>query len=161
MLNPLCDKVSPYHMAEDVDKSEGRNARKARRRGRQAADTDQAADGARHVPYQLGDVARKSGMTPKFIADLRRERLIDCESRGNHYRFPEAAVEQAKICAELAGYGLQMRHMRAIKEQLSFDNIGAFLETPRRPREVHAYLLDQGVQLPGWRTFVLDPRREV
>jgi DNA-binding transcriptional MerR regulator len=79
-----------------------------RRRGR-------AALGGEQEEIDLGELCERAGVTTGFARELEEYGLIESRMDGGARLYPEHEADVAAVCAKLARFGIDARHLRAFR----------------------------------------------
>jgi DNA-binding transcriptional MerR regulator len=79
-----------------------------RRRGRAAFAGDQDE-------IDLGELCERAGVTAGFARELEEYGLIESRVEGGERRYPEGEADVAAVCAKLARFGIEARHLRSFR----------------------------------------------
>jgi DNA-binding transcriptional MerR regulator len=79
-----------------------------RRRGRSAFAGDQDE-------IDLGELCERAGVTAGFARELEEYGLIEARVEGGERRYPEGEADVAAVCAKLARFGVEARHLRSFR----------------------------------------------
>jgi DNA-binding transcriptional MerR regulator len=79
-----------------------------RRRGRAAFAGDQDE-------IDLGELCERAGVTAGFARELEEYGLIESRVEGGERRYPEGEADVAAVCAKLARFGVEARHLRSFR----------------------------------------------
>jgi DNA-binding transcriptional MerR regulator len=82
--------------------------RKRRRRGRAAFAGDQDE-------INLGELCERAGVTSGFARGLEEYGLIESRVEGGERRYAEGEADIAAVCAKLARFGVDARHLRPFR----------------------------------------------
>jgi DNA-binding transcriptional MerR regulator len=82
---------------------------RARRAGRAAI------SGADEPGIDLSELCERAGVTSGFARELEEYGLIESRVEGGARRYAESEAEVAAVCAKLARYGVDARHLRAFR----------------------------------------------
>jgi DNA-binding transcriptional MerR regulator len=85
----------------------------ARERIRRAGRT--ALTGADEVEIGLGELCERAGVTAGFARELEDYGLIESRLEGGERLYSEAEADVAAVCAKLARFGIDARHLRAFR----------------------------------------------
>jgi DNA-binding transcriptional MerR regulator len=79
-----------------------------RRRGRSAFAGEQDE-------IDLGELCERAGVTAGFARELEEYGLIESRVEGGERRYPEGEADVASVCAKLARFGVEARHLRLFR----------------------------------------------
>jgi hypothetical protein len=79
-----------------------------RRRGRTAFAGDQDE-------IDLGELCERAGVTAGFARELEEYGLIESRVERGERRYPEGEADVAAVCAKLARFGVEARHLRSFR----------------------------------------------
>ncbi|HZB35248.1 MAG TPA: MerR family transcriptional regulator [Gaiellaceae bacterium] len=79
-----------------------------RRRGRSAFAGEQDE-------IELGELCERAGVTAGFARELEEYGLIESRVEGGERRYPEGEADVAAVCAKLARFGVEARHLRSFR----------------------------------------------
>jgi DNA-binding transcriptional MerR regulator len=79
-----------------------------RRRGRAVFAGDQDE-------IDLGELCERAGVTAGFARELEEYGLIESRVEGGERRYPEGEADVAAVCAKLARFGVEARHLRSFR----------------------------------------------
>jgi len=79
-----------------------------RRRGRAAFAGDQDE-------IDLGELCERAGVTAGFARELEEYGLIESRVVGGERRYPDGEADVAGVCAKLARFGVEARHLRSFR----------------------------------------------
>jgi DNA-binding transcriptional MerR regulator len=82
--------------------------KKRRRRGRSAFAGEQDE-------IELGELCERAGVTTGFARELEEYGLIESRVEGGERRFAEGEADVAAVCAKLARFGVDARHLRPFR----------------------------------------------
>jgi DNA-binding transcriptional MerR regulator len=82
--------------------------KKRRRRGRSAFAGDQEE-------IDLGELCERAGVTTGFARELEEYGLIESRVEGGERRYAEGEADVAAVCAKLARFGVDARHLRPFR----------------------------------------------
>jgi DNA-binding transcriptional MerR regulator len=82
--------------------------KKRRRRGR-------SAGGGEQDEIELGELCERAGVTTGFARELEEYGLIESRVEGGERRYVEGEADIAAMCAKLARFGVDARHLRAFR----------------------------------------------
>jgi DNA-binding transcriptional MerR regulator len=63
----------------------------------------------------LGELCERASVAPSFARELEEYGLIESRVDGGERLYPEGAVEIASVCAKLARFGIDARHLRTFR----------------------------------------------
>jgi DNA-binding transcriptional MerR regulator len=63
----------------------------------------------------LGELCERASVTPSFARELEEYGLIEGRVQGRERLYPDGAVEIAAVCAKLARFGIDARHLRTFR----------------------------------------------
>jgi DNA-binding transcriptional MerR regulator len=63
----------------------------------------------------LDELCKRAGVTPELAKELEEFGLLSATGSGADKRYPETDADVAAICAQLARYGIDPRHLRAFR----------------------------------------------
>jgi DNA-binding transcriptional MerR regulator len=63
----------------------------------------------------LGELCERASITPAFARELEEYGIIETRVDGGARLYPEGAVEIAAVCARLARFGIDARHLRTFR----------------------------------------------
>jgi DNA-binding transcriptional MerR regulator len=63
----------------------------------------------------LDELCKRAGVTPELAKELEEFGLLSATGSGAGKRYPETDADVAAICAQLARYGIDPRHLRAFR----------------------------------------------
>ena len=90
---------------QELASAPGKNRR---RRGRAAFASDQDE-------IDLGELCERAGVTASFARELEEYRLIESQGEGGERRYAEGEADIAAVCAKLARFGVDARHLRPFR----------------------------------------------
>jgi len=82
--------------------------KKPRRRGRSAFAGEQDE-------IELGELCERAGVTTGFARELEEYGLIESRLEGGERRYAEGEADVAAVCAKLARFGVDARHLRPFR----------------------------------------------
>ena len=74
-----------------------------------------ALSGGEEEEIDLGELCERAGVTASFARELEEYGLIESRLDGRERLFVAAEVEVAAVCAKLARFGIDARHLRAFR----------------------------------------------
>jgi DNA-binding transcriptional MerR regulator len=81
---------------------------KRRRRGR-------SEGGGEQDEIELGELCERAGVTTGFARELEEYGLMESRVEGGERRYAEGEADIAAVCAKLARFGVDARHLRAFR----------------------------------------------
>jgi DNA-binding transcriptional MerR regulator len=103
------DEFLPLRVIRQELASAGGTER-VRRAGRLSAATAQE-----QVEIDLGELCERAGVTAVFARELEEYGLIESRLDGGERLFPEREADVAAVCAKLARFGIDARHLRTFR----------------------------------------------
>jgi DNA-binding transcriptional MerR regulator len=103
------DEFLPLRVIRQELASAGGTER-VRRAGRLSAATAQE-----QVEIDLGELCERAGVTAVFARELEEYGLIESRLDGGERLFPEGEADVAAVCAKLARFGIDARHLRTFR----------------------------------------------
>jgi DNA-binding transcriptional MerR regulator len=103
------DEFLPLRVIRQELASAGGTER-VRRAGRLSAATAQ-----KQVEIDLGELCERAGVTAVFARELEEYGLIESRLDGGERLFPEREADVAAVCAKLARFGIDARHLRTFR----------------------------------------------
>jgi DNA-binding transcriptional MerR regulator len=85
-------------------------SKKRRRKAGRAAVT-----GAEQEEIDLGELCERAGVTAAFARELEDYGVIESRMNGGERFYPEAEAQVAAVCAKLARFGIDARHLRSFR----------------------------------------------
>jgi DNA-binding transcriptional MerR regulator len=92
---------------QELDSAGGRE--RIRRAGRSAP----TADDAREI--ELAELCERAGVTAAFARELEEYGVIESRTEGGERLYPESEADVAAVCAKLARFGIDARHLRTFR----------------------------------------------
>jgi DNA-binding transcriptional MerR regulator len=103
------DEFLPLRVIRQELASAGGTER-VRRAGRVSAATAQE-----QAEIDLGELCERAGVTAVFARELEEYGLIESRLDGGERLFPEREADVAAVCAKLARFGIDARHLRTFR----------------------------------------------
>ncbi|MDP9283951.1 MAG: MerR family transcriptional regulator [Actinomycetota bacterium] len=100
------DEFLPLRVIRDELAAPGATERKRRR---------PAALGAPEDEIDLGELCSRAGVNRELAKELEEFGLLSPRGSGGDKRYPESDTDVAAICAQLAHYGVDPRHLRPFR----------------------------------------------
>jgi DNA-binding transcriptional MerR regulator len=73
------------------------------------------ADGSDLGEIELGELCERAGVTAGFVRELEEYGLIESRTNAGERLYPESEAEVAAVCAKLARFGIDARHLRTFR----------------------------------------------
>jgi DNA-binding transcriptional MerR regulator len=64
---------------------------------------------------ELGELCERAGVTAAFARELEEYGLIESRNDGGERFYPEGEADVAAVCAKLARFGVDARHLRTFR----------------------------------------------
>jgi DNA-binding transcriptional MerR regulator len=71
--------------------------------------------GGEQTEIELGELCERAGVTAAFARELEEYGLIESRLDGGDRIYPEADADVAAVCAKLARFGIDARHLRTFR----------------------------------------------
>jgi DNA-binding transcriptional MerR regulator len=72
-------------------------------------------DGSGQDEIDLGELCERASVTSGFVRELEEYGLIESRVDGGERLYPESDAEVAAVCAKLARFGIDARHLRTFR----------------------------------------------